>query len=56
MNGGNRDLTFSDVLIRVDEQFRLEMHIDTDEANAAGLQAPDVGTLSLLEEQAHMFV
>ena len=56
VNGGNRDLTFSDVLIRVDEQFRLEMHIDTDEANAAGLQAHDVGTLSLLEEHAHMVV
>lgn len=33
--GGERDLTFGDVQIRVSEQYRLEMHIDTDEANAA---------------------
>lgn len=32
---GERGLTFDNVLIRVHESFRLEMHIDTDEANAA---------------------
>lgn len=32
---GERGLTFDNVLIRVHENFRLEMHIDTDEANAA---------------------
>jgi len=36
--GGERDLTFGDVLIRVNEQYRLEMHIDTDEANAAEIE------------------
>lgn len=34
---GARDLLFENVLIRVDPSFRLAMHIDTDEANAAGL-------------------
>lgn len=34
---GKRDLLFENVLIRVDESFRLAMHIDTDEANAAGI-------------------
>ncbi len=54
VNGGNRDLIFGDVLIRVDQQFRLEMHIDTDEANAAGLQAHDPGALTRLDHKAHV--
>ncbi len=35
--GGARPLTFSEVKIRVSTQFVMEMHIDTDEANAAGI-------------------
>lgn len=34
---GLRDLLFENVLIRVDPSFKLAMHIDTDEANAAGI-------------------
>lgn len=33
--GGERALIFDEVLIRVNDQFKLEMHIDTDEGNAA---------------------
>ena len=33
----NRTTLFRDVMIRVSADFRLEMHIDTDEANAAGI-------------------
>ncbi len=42
IGGGSRDLTFGDVLIRVSPMFVLEMHIDTDEANAAGLSNDSV--------------
>lgn len=34
---GARRTRFYDVQIRVSPQFRLEMHIDTDDANAAGI-------------------
>jgi len=34
---GERALIFENVIIRADDKFALDMHIDIDEANAAGL-------------------
>jgi propanediol utilization protein len=35
--GGERGIIFDDVLVRVSDRFRLDMHLDADEANAADL-------------------
>ena len=42
---GVRSLTFGDVLVRVKSSYRLEMHIDTDEGNAAELRRVDEGRM-----------
>lgn len=34
---GDREMTMSDVIVRVHADYRLDLHIDTDEANAASL-------------------
>ena len=40
-----RGTTFNNVKIRVDESYTLEMHIDTDEANASGIKQDDKVTI-----------
>lgn len=42
---GNRGLRYNQVLIRVHESFAAEMHVDTDEANAAGIKNGQLVTL-----------
>ncbi|GAA0337116.1 phosphate propanoyltransferase [Bacillus carboniphilus] len=42
---GPRAVTFDHVLIRVSPKYKLEMHIDMDEANAAGIQNGQLGTI-----------
>lgn len=39
---GTRAVTFHNVIVRVNPQFKAEFHIDTDEANACGLENGDV--------------
>lgn len=41
IDGSERLLIFDNVAIRVSPDMRLEMHIDTDEANAAGADSPN---------------
>lgn len=43
---GERELTFSNVIIRVSPKFALEMHIDVDEANAGRIKNNDIGIVS----------
>ena len=46
---GPRELTFGDVLIRVDPLFGLAMHIDTDEANAANISSGAIGHIEAVQ-------
>lgn len=41
IDSAGRDLVFGDVAVRVAEDYRLELHLDTDEANACGLAHGD---------------
>lgn len=45
VGGDSRCLIFDRVLVRVNENFRLEMHLDTDEGNAAGAKTGDSATI-----------
>ncbi|MFD0587503.1 phosphate propanoyltransferase [Paenibacillus sp. GCM10027627] len=43
--GGERGVVFEHVVARVSEDFALDMHIDTDEANAAGVKNGDLAEI-----------
>lgn len=40
--GGERGLVFDNVLVRVADNYALEMHVDIEEGNAAGVKNGDL--------------
>lgn len=48
---GVRGVIFSNVLIRVSPKYKLEMHIDLDEANAAGIKNGQLGEIAVFESR-----
>lgn len=42
---GSRSLTFHDVKIRFGDNYRISVHLDTDEGNAAGIEGKALGEL-----------
>jgi len=50
---GERELIFGDVAVRVSPKFKLEFHLDTDEANAAQLNTGDVAYLDSIQRRGN---
>ena len=48
---GERELIFGDVVVRVNPAFRLAMHIDTDEGNAANIRTGMIGFIDEIQQR-----
>ncbi|MEN6568219.1 MAG: PduL/EutD family phosphate acyltransferase, partial [Veillonellales bacterium] len=46
-------LIFGDVLVRVNPKYRLDMHLDTDEANAAQITTRSVGYIEAIQHRQY---
>lgn len=47
---GDREMTMGDVIVRVNEAYSLDLHLDTDEANAAGLGSGSVAAFDGIQK------
>ena len=50
---GERELIFGDVAVRVSPKYKLELHLDTDEANAAEINNGDVAYLDSIQQRGN---
>jgi acetate kinase len=50
---GDRELIFGDVAVRISPKYKLEFHLDTDEANAAELNTGDVAYLDSIQKRGN---
>jgi acetate kinase len=50
---GERSVVFGDIAVRVSPKYKLEMHLDTDEANAAQISNGDVGYLESIQRRGN---
>jgi acetate kinase len=50
---GERSVVFGDIAVRVSPKYKLEMHLDTDEANAAQISNGDVGYLESIQQRGN---
>jgi acetate kinase len=50
---GEREVIFGDIVVRVNPKYDLELHLDTDEANAAQVSTGDIGYLVNIQSRGN---
>jgi acetate kinase len=50
---GAREVVFGDIVVRVNPKYELELHLDTDEANAAQVSTGDIGYLANIQRRGN---
>lgn len=50
---GEREVIFGDVVVRVNPKYKLELHLDTDEANAAQVTTGDLAYVASIESRGN---